>query len=244
MHQEPETAAIFMAPLLLGLAGAIAAVVWETGSTRLQWIFVAVTGIAGFVMSLWLIRVLGSAGPIAPLGGIWAVQRLNKWLKPNGQRMTLVSFALLLPFASIPWALAVSSDEQKPKRASANCLSSDAFTSLALLPPGLILAPINAGSHLLAFTPHSVLAAPYHRNNHGNVIALEALRAPADEARAIVIASGATYVAVCEDFGETTSLDKPQRQTLASDLAEGHVPVWLTPVPAANTPYKIFTVVR
>jgi hypothetical protein len=155
----------------------------------------------------------------------------------------LWSFFALLPFASIPWAMAIG-DEKPPKKPSEDCHASAAFAPLAVLPPGLILAPIDAGSHLLAFTPHSVLAAPYHRNNHGNKVALEAFLASPDNARTIVIASGAKYLAVCAGLGETSVLGERDPHDLASAITNGRIPDWLVPVSAANTPYKIFTVQR
>jgi hypothetical protein len=154
----------------------------------------------------------------------------------------LWSFFALLPFASIPWAMAIGGDEKPLKKPSEDCRAPAAFTPLAALPPGLILAPIDAGSHLLAFTPHSVLAAPYHRNNHGNKVALQTFLASPDEARAIVIASGVKYLAVCAGLGETSVLGQRDPHDLASALTNGEIPVWLVPVSAANTPYKIFTV--
>ncbi len=244
-RQEPEGAAIFMLPLVLGFVASIAAACVEKGALRLQWLLVSATVLAGVLMSLWLVRVLSSVGPIAPLGGVWAVMRLNTWLMRAGRRKaTLWSFGLLLPFASIPWALAIGGQGANAKKTSENCLETAAFGPFATLPPGLILAPIDSGSHLLAFTSHSVLAAPYHRNNHGNVVALKAFLAPPDVSRAIVMASGANYVAVCASLEETSVVGQRGPHNLASALVEGDVPDWLTPVSAANTPYKIFTVHR
>jgi len=245
MHREPDTAAIFMLPLALGLAASIAAVFWETETNRLQWMFVAGTCLIGLAASLFFIRVMSSAGPIAPLGGVWAVMQLKKDLLRRGKRHAAVcSFILLLPFASVPWALAIGSDASKPKQGLEDCLASSAFGPFGTLPPGLILAPIDAGSHLLAFTPHTVLAAPYHRNNHGNKLALDAFLASPEDSRAIVMASGAKYLAVCPSLDETSVLGKRGPRSLAAALVEGQVPDWLVPVAAANTPYKIFTVRR
>ncbi len=242
-QQEPETAAIVMLPLALGLAAAIAAAGCESGAKRLQWSLVAATALAGTLLGLWLIRVLSSVGPIAPLGGVWLMMRINeRFVRAGKTRAALWSFLLLLPFASIPWALAIGTHEKDPKVTADDCHASQAFSAFAALPPGLILAPIDAGSHLLAFTSHSVLAAPYHRNNRGNKVALEAFLAPPDESRAIVIASGANYIAICKGLGETSVLGERAPASLAAALAEGHAPAWLVPVSAAHTPYRIFTV--
>jgi len=234
--------------LLLAAGASIAAAIGEMGVRRVQWIMVAATILTGIVLGLWLIRVLTFVGPIAPLGGVWAVMRLHKRLARTSVRTAaLWSFFALLPFASIPWALAIGAlaiggDGKPPEKLSEDCHAPAAFAPLAALPPGLMLAPIDAGSHLLAFTPHSVLAAPYHRNNHGNKVALQAFLASPDDARAIVIASGAKYLAVCAGLGETSVLSERDPHNLAAALTKGQIPDWLKPVSAANTPYKIFTV--
>jgi hypothetical protein len=244
-EKEPDSAAVFMIPLLLAAGASIAAAIGEMGVRRVQWIMVAATILTGIVLGLWLIRVLTFVGPIAPLGGVWAVMRLHKRLARTSVRTAaLWSFFALLPFGSIPWALAIGGDEKPPKMPSEDCHASAAFAPLAALPPGLILAPIDAGSHLLAFTPHSVLAAPYHRNNHGNKVALQTFLASPDDARAIVIARGAKYLAVCAGLGETSVLGERDPHDLASALTNGKIPDWLAPVSAANTPYKIFSVRR
>ncbi len=241
--EERDSAAVFMLPLLLGSAASIAAAVSEKGPRRLQWIMVAAISLTGIAMGLWLVRVLTSIGPTVPLGGVWAAMRLNKRLVlMKARTASLWYFFALLPFASIPWAIVIGGDEKLPKKPTEDCHASSAFASLARLPPGLILAPIDAGSHLLAFTPHSVLAAPYHRNNHGNKVALEAFLASPDDARKIVIGSGAKYLAVCAGLGETSVLGERDPRNLASAVTNGQIPDWLQPVSAANTPYKIFTV--
>jgi hypothetical protein len=242
-QKEPDSAIVFMAPLLLASCASIAACFYETGRRRWQWILVAALSMMGVFMGLCLIRALTSVAPLAPLGGVWAAMVLKQKLARAGwHRAAPFAFALLLPFASIPWALAVGGDGKQPKKDVENCHASAWFAAFASLPPGLVLAPIDAGSHLLALTPHSVLAAPYHRNNHGNRVALDSFLAPTDEARAIVIANGARYVAICSGLGETAVLGARAPRSLAAALVDDRIPDWLQPIPAANTPYKIFKV--
>jgi hypothetical protein len=243
LQKEPDSAIIFMAPLVLAVVASIVASFRETGRNRLQWIMVAAVSVMGLAMGLLLIRVFTSVSALAPLGGVWAIMQLKHWLERSGRAGAMVwCFVLLLPFGSIPWALAIGNDETKLKNPAEDCHASAAFTPFTALPPGLILAPIDAGSHLLAFTSHSVLAAPYHRNNHGNKVALDAFLASPDDARSIVIDSGAKYLAICPGLGETSVLGERNPQSLAATLVDGNSPKWLTPVSAANTPYKIFTV--
>ena len=104
-----------------------------------------------------------------------------------------LAFLLVLPFSSIGWALATpASGGKAPDRRDA-CLATSAFADLARLPPGLVAGPIDAGSHILALTPHAVLAAPYHRDNHGNRIVLDALPDRAIPAKVSFVADVAQF---------------------------------------------------
>src|SRR5262249_15601947 len=71
------------------------------------------------------------------------------------------------------------------------------YTPLASLPRGLVLGFIDAGPFVLMQTPHSVLAAPYHRNIKGNAGMLDVFLGRADEAAARLKALGVDYVAFC-----------------------------------------------
>ena len=65
------------------------------------------------------------------------------------------------------------------------------------LPAGLIAADIDFGPFLLALTPHSVLAAPYHRLSSGIIAAHEAFARRPDDARRMLARLGVTYVVTC-----------------------------------------------
>jgi hypothetical protein len=147
---------------------------------------------------------------------------------------------LCLPFSSIAYALALPHDDAASAGTFA-CLAPKALAPLATLPPGLVLAPIDSGSHILSNTPHSVVAAPYHRNNIGNRLVLEALLASPDAAEQVVRGSGARYVMLCPSMHQIESLKVRALHGLAALLADGGHPDWLEPVPLAATPYRVFT---
>lgn len=154
----------------------------------------------------------------------------------------MLAFLLVLPFSPIGWALALTQDSQAAKREDrAACLASAAFAPIAELPPGIVLAPIDAGSHLLALTPHSVLAAPYHRNNHGNRAALDAFLSEPDFARQILHANNVTYVMTCAGLRETDALAARAPHGLAAALIAGKTPNWLTALPR-NGPFQVFVI--
>jgi hypothetical protein len=102
------------------------------------------------------------------------------------------------------------------------------------------MAPIDMGSDILAQTRHSVLAAPYHRNNHGNRALVDAMMADPAAARKMVADSGAAYVIFCPAMPELEIYAKASPGGLASALLSGKAPDWLMPDPIAGSPYRIY----
>ena len=81
-----------------------------------------------------------------------------------------------------------------------------AFADLAALPPERIMTPIDLGSHMLAFTHHAVVAAPYHRNQEAVLDAFHFFNEPIDEAREILEARGIGLVVICPAMKEIRGL--------------------------------------
>lgn len=240
-HQDPAMALIYMLPIMLGFFACIAAIWRETGIARLRWLVVSAMCAVGIALSCWMIRVIGFVGPIALLGAAWFIVWLRGYLAGTKWReVAMLSFALVLPFSPVGWAFVivenfVAADSGDPSA----CLASAAFTPLAKLPPGIVAAPIDSGSHMLAMTPLSVLAAPYHRNNQGNRAVLDAFLAEPDAARDILRANHVTYVMLCSGLKETDALTKRAPDGLAAALIDGATPDWLQPLPRSG-PYQVF----
>ena len=181
------------------------------------------------------------------LGGVWAIVRWRDRLsRGRWHEASALALVLVLPFSSIGWALAAmgfASPTHEHERARTACLASSAFVPLAHLPPGLIAGPIDAGSHILALTPHSVLAAPYHRDNHGNRAALDAFLAPPGEAQSILRANNVQYVVNCSGFGELDALAKRAPNSLAMHIVTNTPPAWLKLLPLGGA-YQVFVIRR
>jgi hypothetical protein len=104
-----------------------------------------------------------------------------------------------------------------------------------------VVTDISYGPYLLALTPHSVLAAPYHRLSTGITTAHRALAAPPEQARQVLQSVKATYVLVCGPR-PPDGLAEPERgRSLWGRLRAGAVPDWLEPVPvgAAFALYRV-----
>ncbi len=115
------------------------------------------------------------------------------------------------------------------------CFNQPSFKTLADAKQGLVIAPIDMGARVLMSTPHKVLAAPYHRNNTGNLAAYQVFLLPQSEAKARVAALGGNYVAICKRSAEVTILSREAPKGLMADLEGERIPV----DPAANFPSRV-----
>lgn len=148
--------------------------------------------------------------------------------------------ALLTPLAISAGAITVAvanglnDTDSFARPASRHCTQIASYAPLARLPAGLVVTDVSYGPHLLALTPHSVMAAPYHRLGSGIVMAHRALAAPPDEARQILQAANVTYVAICGPR-PPDGLPEPARgRSLWGRLQAGAVPDWLERIPASD----------
>ena len=65
------------------------------------------------------------------------------------------------------------------------------------LPTGLIAANIDLGPHIVAMTPHRVVAAPYHRLDKGILANHAILHGTPEEAERTARSLGVSYIALC-----------------------------------------------
>jgi hypothetical protein len=228
----------------LGLAGALLAAWRENGAARLNWLIVGGFVAIGLVTSLWQVRALSSASALAIFGGAWIVARSIDWAARRASLLArLVPFALGLPFCSIFWAAVAPPQTQSDAVAgSTSCRAPATVGALAALPTSILMAPIDMGSDILADTSHSVLAAPYHRNNHGNRELADAMMAEPGAARRIVHDSGAAYIVFCPAMPELEIYAAASADSLATALLAGKPPEWLAPEPIAGSPLRIYKV--
>lgn len=119
-----------------------------------------------------------------------------------------------------------------------SCFKDASYVALADLPRGLVATGIDYGPFLLALTPHSVLAAPYHRLSAGIIAAHEIFSSPPDAARALLAHHRVTYVMTCA----RPDVSHGEASSLGYQLHHGQVPAWLEPVPVAGS--QAFSVYR
>jgi hypothetical protein len=112
------------------------------------------------------------------------------------------------------------------------CQGQQALAHLAGLPPTLAVTTIDMGAPLLLATPHSALAAPYHRNNRSLVAAYRLFLAPPQAAVERARALGAGLVVYCASAAEAEVLSTEAPNGLMARLVAGNAPEGLAPLPA------------
>lgn len=158
------------------------------------------------------------------------VRRLDT--SPLVGALAIVGAAFCLPqLAAIDPAKAGTEAANDASRRTDSCNDKTALAPLAALPPGLVLAAIDAGPYILLYTPHAVVSAPYHRFDRGIVLGQSILYTMdvADAERAIR-ARGIDYIVLCRG---------DRNKGFASAITH-ETPVWLHELSAAEAPLRIF----
>ena len=153
-----------------------------------------------------------------------------------------IVFAVLgtIALAALPEYEAKTADTYRAARNA--CLMPAAFADLAGLPPESIMTPIDLGSHMLLYTPHSVVAAPYHRNEQGVRDAFRFFNDPIEAGRAILRARGISLVVICPAMKEIRGLVDHTPDSFVTLFAEGKLPSWLREMSAPDAPLKVYSV--
>lgn len=106
------------------------------------------------------------------------------------------------------------------------CGREDAMAPLRLLPKGRVAAFVDQGPAILAYTPHSAVAGPYHRDAAGILDSYEIFAGK--NPRAVLERRRIDYVMACRGAPDWEFYR--QQGGLVSELAAGQRPSWLVPV--------------
>ncbi|MCI4680054.1 hypothetical protein K9U39_14440 [Rhodoblastus acidophilus] len=255
---DPTAAVLMAATILIGFLGALFGMWRASGMARARWLFLSALIAIGVAIGSLHVRVLSTTMPLAGLGLLAPVGALRDFI---AARMTsalgrtaapltallalfgLSSFGVALAEPPFPISAAIENSAAKAWRRPDPCLESASYEPLAALGPGLAVSQISPGSYLLAQTSLSVLAAPYHRDNHGNRLALDILRSPPALAESLARKAGAKYVLLCwAKPSDEAALREMAPDGLGAELTRGHVPGWLRPLDIKGTPFHAFQV--
>ena len=246
-----EAVALYLPP-----AAALILTLWIAARDRAaSWAIAAALQAVLLAVAVWEVR--GAAAANAVAASLIAAALLK--LLPPRSLATLVfgqrRASLALAFVLTPLVLAATGHSlaraarlldgtaaEAQVSARTQCHAISAYAPLTNLPTGRVLAFIDSGAFVLAQSRHSVLAAPYHRNNDGNLAAVETLLASPEEAKAGIVRNGIDYVVLCPGAPEF-KLYARAGDGLAVQLARGDAPAWLRPIVFGDSPLRVWRVV-
>lgn len=239
-------------PALLAVA-IILVRLWRVTDLREEWAVLLIFLLATAL--IMLIQVRGARLAIMP------AMPAAAWLIVSARQRYLASPRLLpvlglvfswLAFAGVVLSLLVTAVvSAAPSRAQAvsearaskePCLVPEAFADLAAMPPERIMTPIDLGAHLMLYTPHEVVSAPYHRNQQGVRDTFRFFNDPIAEARQILTEHGIGLVVLCPGMAEVYGLPDRAADSFAELYAAGTLPSWLQDVSLPDTPLQVFAV--
>jgi hypothetical protein len=173
---------------------------------------------------------------------LFAALRLHNLVPRFAVGLLLTPAALSIGAISIANAAGLDDRESFTRPEREACLKTENYAPLRHLPPGLVAADIDFGPFLLALTPHSVLAAPYHRLSSGILAGHAVFAAPPDDARRTLDRLGATYVVTCGPRPPNDLVGPALGASLWGRLQAHDVPAWLEPLSPPGQPFSVYRI--
>lgn len=241
--------------LLLPAVFAIAVVLWRIwrapASHKSRWLVYGLFLLLAFVTLLFQIRGARLAAAMTVPAGAWAIVMARRaYLARQKPLRAGILVLAWLGFAGIPIAIAVNfllpaatlGRSAAKLEQGAQCIMPAAFTALAALPPQRIMAPVDLGAPILLNTGHSVVGAPYHRNQQGLIDTFRFFNGPPEMARDILAKRGITLVATCAGLPEMAGLPDTVPGALIREFARGRTPGWLKEISPQGAVLRLFEV--
>ena len=201
-------------------------------------VLVTLGAIRGYSYAIWFGMPMVAAMALR----LFAALRLKTVVARVAATLALTPLALSTGAITIAHAAGFDDKDVFDRPTSKACLLSASYAPLAQLPPGIVATDVSYGPFLLALTPHSVLAGPYHHLSKGIIAAHRSLSEPPEQARAALAEQRVSYVMICGPR-PPDGLAEPERSpSLWGRLRAGAVPDWLEPV--GNPTTDAFAVYR
>lgn len=236
-EQTPYAVFVYATALVCLLAG-IAVLRSVPDGRRLDTGILVLALFVSLAVALWQVRGVLFAHPAASLMAGLAIGQLNAYGRAaNPVRAILVSALGFVLFWPITWSTLGSA---LPARATAQhatngmpmsvaCLDPALYGPLGALPAARVMTPIDLGPAVIARSPHTIFAAPYHRNIGAIERAAAFWSSPSGEAEDVLRAVRADFVVICPGLGELARHAARSPEGLAANLLAGKVPEWLAP---------------
>ncbi len=202
---------------------------------------VTVGAIRGYSYAIWFGMPMVAAMALR----LFAALRLKTVVARLLAALMLTPMALSSGAIAMAHAVGLDDKDGFDRPDTKPCLRTANYAPLAQLPPGIVATDVSYGPFLLALTPHSVLAGPYHHLSRGIVAAHRSLSEPPELARAVLAENRVTYVMICGPRPPDGLAEPARSRSLWGRLRAGDVPGWLEPVgPAAGQVFAVYRVKR
>lgn len=228
-------------PLVLALC-VIAWRVWRIRENRAEWLMLGLYVLVGVLVTLIQIRTSRLVTPLIVPAGAWLIVSaraaylkrrdalgiaalVGSWLAFSSV-VTLVVLQFFMPEQQPQIAPATELQGSAPSRT--DCSEPAAYERLSKLPARPVMSEIDMAPYILAYTPLSVVGAPYHRNPQGLRDTLDFFNAPPATARDILRKRGIELVVICPYMPEMGGLETTAPDAFVAKLAAGQVPDYLT----------------
>ena len=248
-------------PLAVAVPSAIALAVvgwrlWRAApADRLAWLLYGVFLLFAVATMLVQIRASRMATPLAVPASAWLIvaARERYLARQNLGRTALlvlswIGSAGVAVAALVTGVQAVVPREAGPETELAapadrrECVMPAAFAQLAAIPPERLMTPVDLGSHMLLFTPHHVVAAPYHRNEDGVRDAFAFFNGPISEGRAILERREVTLVVTCDALPEMRGRADATADSFVRLVERDALPDWLVETTPPGEVLRVFAV--
>ena len=253
-QQVPAYFGIPLAALVLGTIRCLR----EKGQQRWNWIACTASQAAFVLVSIWELR--GASGANALGAALVPAALLQMLPAPEGRasyfgipRAALVAMLFLNPIALLALgsgaahavaAAAVTTQRIVTSGDAGTCQRASDYTPLAILPRGRVLAFIDSGPFILMESEHAVLAAPYHRNQVGNIAVLDMFLGAPNDAKVRMATHDIDYVAFCPGAPERYNYVASAPNSLVAALSRNDVPSFLERVPLNGSNLAVYRVRR
>lgn len=157
---------------------------------------------------------------------------------------SVVGVVALDPVKALASVTAPANNAEEDKAAAKLCVTSDTAAGLTTLPPGRILASFNEGPALLRFTPHSVIAANYHRNQRGMVEAIMIGMAKPEAALSRMESEDIRYILLCDGDVLAERIAKEYPGGFFAALLRNDIPGYLEERSVEAPGFRLFEMIQ
>lgn len=254
---KPAYTAGLAAPVAMAMA-VFATIIWRSNTEKKpEWLIFGAFLLLGTLVMVLQIRGARLAGPFAvPFGAYLIVRVRQAYLAKQNVVHTVGLIASWLGFAGVAVYAAINAliptptelvQQSTPETALAGevslCTRPDSYLDLAAQPADAIMTPVDLGPFMLAYTPHSVVGAPYHRNGEGVLDTFNFFNKSPEVAQAILSRRGISLVVICPGQPELQGFGDADANSLLNQLQKGVVPDWLYEATPPDAVLRTFAVV-